>query len=106
MRMNTAPASASGTPPPYSSSVPEVALLQQDRQQLSVLVDDPEDLVDVRGDLAVRLEVFVHHQAVTLGVAVLRHQDQRRRVGGDDVESEVQQDERVWIPAPDPADHV
>jgi hypothetical protein len=42
----------------------------------------------------VRLEVFVHHQAVALGIPVLRHQDQRRGVGADHVEDEVQEDKR------------
>lgn len=46
-----------------------------------------------------RLEVFVHHQAVTLGTALLRHQDQRRRASGHDVEGDFQEDEWVWIPS-------
>ena len=61
------------------------------------------DLLDQRLGLQVRLQVELGPHPVAGLLAVLAHHDDRRGVGGLEAEHQVQQDERVRVPAADRA---
>ena len=92
---------------PYDSSIARVSrsIASVTSSRSGLLLErepDPRDLprevLGVRERAGVDLAVAFDLGAIAVRLAVLREQDQRRRVGGLGREREVQQDERVGIP--------